>query len=340
MSITAKELAKILNLSEAAISMALNNKPGVSTQTRKKVIATAKEYGYDFSKLAETEHETVSNGSIYFLLYRRHGAVVSDTPFFSQLSEGIEAGCRSAHYHMNLYYLYETDDIEAQLKEIIRLGCKGIILLGTEIQEADFKPFSKLSVPLVLLDSYFENYTTDCVLINNVQGAYLATRYLIANCKTQPGYLHSSYHIQNFMERADGFYKALRTSGMSTSRSIVHKLTPSVEGAYADMLALIQSKEPLADAYFADNDLIAAGAIRALRECGYRIPKDISIVGFDDMPLCTYVEPPLTTVRVPKQYMGEIAVKRLVELIETKNPAPLKIAVETELVKRGSVLPA
>ena len=92
---------------------------------------------------------------------------------------------------------------------------------------------------------------------------------------------------------------------MSSSRSIVHILTPSMEGAYADMLEIIKNGEELASCYFADNDLIAVGAIKALKENGYRIPQDIGIVGFDNLPLGSVIEPALTTIHVPKQYMGE-----------------------------------
>ena len=123
---------------------------------------------------------------------------------------------------------------------------------------------------------------------------------------------------------------------MSTSRSIVHRLTPSVEGAYADMKELLARGEPLANCYFADNDLIAVGALRAFREAGYRIPQDIAIVGFDNMPVCTYIEPALTTIHVPKEYMGQMAVRRLHELISHSDSQPIKIEISTTLQKRKS----
>lgn len=337
MSITAKELAKLLNLSEAAISMALNNKPGVSTQTRKKVIALAKEHGYDFSKLSTPQVSPGNNGSIFFILYCKHGAVVTDTPFFAQLSNGISHACEQGNYYVNIQYLYDNSDIDTKLEEYARIGCKGIVLLGTEMQQEDLKPFLASPIPLVILDCYFDEIAANYVLINNIQGAYIATNHLIQKRKKQPGYLHSSYSIQNFNERADGFFKAIRANGMSTSRSVIHKLTPSMEGAYSDMLSIIESGEDLAACYFADNDLIAAGAIKAFKEKGYDVPKDISVIGFDDMPLCTYIDPPLSTIQVPKQYMGEAAAKRLMELIATPNSFPVKIEVETCLIRRKSV---
>lgn len=193
-----------------------------------------------------------------------------------------------------------------------------------------------INIPLVLLDNYFEDLEINSVLINNIHGAYTAAGYLIRKYRTQPGYLHSFYSIGNFDERADGFFKALRKNGMSASRSLVHLLTPSTEGAYYDLKELMKSHDSFARCYFADNDLIAAGAIRFFHESGYRIPQDIAVIGFDDMPLCTYIEPALSTIHVPKQYMGKIAVQRLHEVIAESDARPLKIEIAVSLVKRKS----
>lgn len=335
MGITAKELAQILNLSPAAISMALNNKPGVSTATRRLVLDTAEKYGYDYSKISS---KRPSGQTIYFVIYKKHGGVVSDTPFFSEISEGISLYCKKCDYKLKISYVYEDEDtLQTQIDDIRYSDCSGIILLGTEMVQEDVRYFLNLPIPLVLLDTYFETLRCDSVLINNIQGAYTATRHLIQLCHCQPGYLRSSCPISNFSERADGFYKAVRSNGMSTFKSIVHYLTPSTDGAYADMLNIIRSKAELASCYFADNDLIAVGAMKAFKKCGYEIPKDISIIGFDNMPICTIMEPNLSTIHVPKAFMGETAVKRLLSLIAEPNQEPLKIELTTSLIKRNSV---
>ena len=333
---TAKELAKLLNLSEAAVSMALNGRAGVSENTRARVLAAAKEHGYDFSRLKEKQFEREhTEGNILLLIYKKHGAVVADTPFFSELTQGIEAETRKSGYRLVVRYLYEEDS-RAQFEAAAREGASGAIVLGTEMDEGDLALLSLLPFPFVLLDSYFEGAPYDSVLINNVQGAYLATSYLISKYRCEAGYLASAYPINNFSERADGFYKAIRKNGLSPSRAVVHRLTPSAEGAYADMLALLDRGEQLARCYFADNDLIAAGAMRALSERGKRIPQDVAVIGFDDMPLCGYTSPRLSTVRVPKQAMGRAAAARLLEKIEDERLAPVKIEMGTTLIRRGS----
>lgn len=334
MAISAKELSKLLHLSEAAVSMALNNKPGVSTKTRQLVLETAEKHGYDFTRISWKNNIT---GDILFLIFRKHGAIVTESPFFSELSEGIENCCKKSKYKYAISYINEGENLKSQIEHIIYSDYAGIILLGTEMRAEDFEPFSKIHIPIVLLDVYFDSVKHDCVSINNMQGAFLATDYIISRTNKQAGYLHSSYSICNFEERQDGFFKAIRKHGMSTSKSIIHRLTPSVEGAYADMLSLLEEKEELASCYFADNDLIAIGAMKAFRKKGYKIPEDISIIGFDNLPMASYIEPSLTTIHVPKQYMGEMAASRLIEIIHAKTFVPIKLEVSTNLVKRHSV---
>lgn len=345
MGITAKELAIELGLSEAAISMALNNKPGVSTKTRKRVVDAAKKGGYDFSRLSQSEEPAQIKGTIQFVVYRKSGAVIPDQrytrsgydePFFAKLSEGISASCKKCNYFLNISYMYEGDDVQSQLNDWKRIGVKGILLLGTEMDEHNIEPFIKSDIPLVLIDNYYETLNLNCVVINNVQGAFNATNMLFKKKHSQPGYLCSSYPTTSFEERADGFYKAIRKNGMSTSRSVSHRLPPSLDAAYSDMLDFLKQDVPVAKCYFADNDQIAAGAIKAFLEMGYKIPNDIAVIGFDDMPLCNFINPPLTTIHVPKQYMGELATKRLAEIIEEPNSKPVKIEVGTEIVKRKS----
>lgn len=334
MSITAKELAQKLGLSAAAVSMALNNKPGVSRETRRMILDEAEKNGYDFSRISTKKQVA---GSIYFVIYKKHGAVVADTPFFSQLSDGINEGCKEAGYKMNIRYVYDDEEtLQSQIDDIRYSDCCGIILLGTEMTSEDYRYFKPLPIPVVLLDTYFENVQTNYVLINNVQGAYLATSYLIKRTGRQPGYLRSSYPIGNFEERASGFYNAIRASGMSTSKSVVHRLTPSVEGAFSDMIEILEQGEEPARCYFADNDLIAVGAMRALKAKGYHIPQDVAIVGFDNISFSNIVEPSLSTIHVPKQEMGKLAADRLVELMEKKKTTPVKIEIATHLVKRHS----
>lgn len=336
MAITSKELAQLLGLSEAAVSMALNGKTGVSTATKNRVLETAKAHDFDFSRISKKASSDASCENITFAIYKKHGVIVSDTPFFNQLTEGIESACKALKYRLHISYLYDDGEIGQQIDALPIYD--GIILLGTEMKKEDFAPFLRINAPIVVLDTYFHAIPYDCIIINNFQGAFNATEYLIKKIKEQPGYLRSSYPIGNFDERADGFFSAVRAAGMSASQSPVIYLPPSLDGSYRDMLDFLEQGVAPISGYFADNDNIAAGAMKALLEKGYRIPEDVSIIGFDDMPFCTYLSPPLSTVNVPKGYLGKTAVERLAQILADQSACPLKIEVSTTLVKRKSVI--
>ena len=334
MSITAKELARRLNISETAVSLALNNKPGISQKRKKEILAEAEKAGYDFTRV---KHRRQLNSSVCFVIYRKHGAVVSDTPFFAELYEGIQETCRELGLKLRIRTVFEGDDTWEQLEAVRYDDISGMIVLATEMQKEDLNWFSDLPFPAVFLDACFLALPYDAVVIDNVQGAYTAVSYLIRKTRTQPGYLRSAYSISNFEERADGFYKAVRENGLYAGKSPVHRLTPSVEGAYEDMKALLKEGLEPARSYFADNDLIAIGAVRAFQEAGYDIPKDISIAGFDNLPIGNYIKPSLSTVNVPKKAMASLAVTRLKEIMTARQHVPVRILTGVSLVRRDSV---
>ena len=178
MPITAKELAKKLKLSQTAVSMALNNKPGVSTETRRMVVEAAEKYGYDFTRLSLKKNKV---GSIYAVSYRSHNAIMSYSPIFDAMVEGMESMVQKGNYKLKVITFYEKrDNLEHYLEDLRTTDCVGIILFGTEMREEMVRPFLKLPFPVVILDAYFENLNCNYVVPNNRQGAYLATDYLIS----------------------------------------------------------------------------------------------------------------------------------------------------------------
>jgi LacI family transcriptional regulator len=334
MSITAKELAKLLNLSEPAVSMALNNKPGVSLKTKNRVLQAAEEYGYDFSRLSRKKYKM---DSIYVIWYRGSNAILRYTPLFDELLSGIETECVAQGYHVRTLQFFEkSDDLKSTLETIRKSDCNGIILLGTELEESVGKQFLSLNLPVVILDSNFDSLNCNYIVINNYQGAYQATDYLISRYSKQPGHLRSSFSLRNFSERKMGYRQALKDNGMSTAASIIHELPPTIEGAMSEMLQDIDSGVPLARSYFADNDLIAVGAIKAFRLRGYQIPEEVAIIGFDNISEGRIIDPALTTIDYPRTYMAQIAIRTLIDIIKHPSPHSSKIEVSTRLLKRYS----
>lgn len=333
MSISAKELAAKIHLSPATVSMVFNNRSGVSEATKKIVLEAAKKYDYVPSKTS-----ALGKWAIQLVIYQKHAMVVSDTPFFLQVIEGVTQECSEKNGIVNISYLTGSSDVQQQIKNLSSMSGDGMILLATEMSREDFNILQGLEVPVVVLDCYYDDLDYDCVVINNSQGAYCATDYLVRMGHRRIGYLHSSVSISNFAERAAGYQKALEAYGISVEERYVLRLSPMSAQGYQDMVRILEQKPELADAYFADNDIIAAAAMKAFREYGYRVPEDISIVGFDDMPLCDIMNPPLSTMRVDKRQLGRTAVKCLLTRMNGEKHGKMKIALQTALVCRESVL--
>lgn len=328
-----RDIAKLAGVSPGTVSNALNNRKGVGKETKERIIKIAKELGYI------KENSKQESRAIRFIIYKKHGYVVSDTPFFADLIEGIEAACRDESYELLISHItYSEKNSKDVLKIIKQEKVAGILILATEMDKSDLDLFRNLHVPIVFLDNYLSDEKFDFVLINNSKGAYQAVKHLINNGHKEIGFLGSSIHINNFSYRYYGYIKALAEANLDVKKEYELSLEPTLEGSYRDMKELILNKGvKLPTAYFALNDIIAFGAMKALKECGIKVPDQVSIVGFDDMPFCEISTPRLSTVRVYKQYMGQIAIERLIECISKKHNIPIKIEVETELVERESV---
>lgn len=333
MSISAKELAAKIHLSPATVSMVFNNRSGVSEATRKIVLEAAKKYDYVPSKTS-----VLGKWTIQLVVYQKHAMVVSDTPFFLQVIEGVTQECSERNGMVNISYLTASSDIQQQIKNISTTSGDGMILLATEMNREDFGILQGLEFPVVVLDCYYDDLDYDCIVINNSQGAYCATDHLARMGHRRIGYLHSSVSISNFAERAAGYRKALETHDIPMEPQYVHRLSSVSAQGYQDMIRILEQGPELADAYFADNDIIAAAAMKAFQEYGYRVPEDISIVGFDDMPLCDIMNPPLSTMRVDKRQLGRSAVECLLSRMNGAKHGKLKISLQTSLVCRESVL--
>ena len=330
-----KDISLKSGVSLSTVSLVLNNKPGISDATRRKVLAAAAELGYqDYTPRGRSKRNAAS---LQFIFYKKHGLIATDTPFFANVLEGVEAAAKDAGYQLLVTYLNEPGGVEKQLQKVMSSNSVGVILLATEMTRNDMEPFTRLGVPVVVLDSYFEELTLDCVVINNMQGAFMATRHLCEKGHKHVGYLKSKVPINNFLERKDGYKKALKACDVPYEPEMAFLLGSTVEMAYFDMKAHLARAPQLPTAFFADNDNIAIGAMRALKEAGYRIPEDVSVVGFDDIPFCELIDPPMSTVRVPKQAIGRMAVDRLVTRLDQDPQERIKIEVHTDLVERASV---
>lgn len=340
---TNKEIARMLNLSPAALSLILNNKPGVSDATRSNVIAQLKEMGLEHL-LKKAPSPAVSN-NLCFLIYKRHGEILDLHPFFLLLMENIENHARNLGYNILLYTIDKRKPMKPQITRLHELDVKGIILFGTEMQDDDMEVFLNLPIPLVVMDNDLTRLTCNTISINNQMGTYQAIEYLVRLGHKKIGYLKSRIRINSFKERHQGYENALEHFGLSFRPEDIFTVSYTEEGSYRDMMQYLNENPgiPLPSAFVCDDDTIAVGVMRALKEQGLRIPEDISIVGFNDRPSCEDTLPPLTSINVSKYSLAVETVEELLRLIKiqetiTPETRSRKIRIGTRLVVRSSAV--
>lgn len=338
MAVTARQVAKEAGVSPATVSLVFRNKPGVGQETRDHVREVAQRLGYEYhGPISPVEGR---GATLQLVAYKSHGKVVGETAFFEQLMAGVSDEAYVQGFpRLEISYYYAKQDPKEQLKALRSTKCAGIILLATEMRSTDVSAIERLGVPVVLLDGWFLTKNLDAVVIDNQRGALNATNYLVRHGHRDIGYLHSSVDIRNFLERQDGWIQAVRTfiDHDYDFRSATVRVGTTVVDAREDMAAYLASGGHVPTAFFADNDIIAAGCIRALQDAGYRVPEDVSVIGLDDMPFAQIMDPALTTMAVPKQRMGALAVQRLVSLIHEGRREIVRTAVLPEIVERASV---
>lgn len=331
---TSKELAKLLGISPAAVSLSLNNRPGVSQETRNKVREAALAHGIlPYKHYASSKR----SGSICLLYYySRH---LLETTFFRSTINGIEMSAGNHGYQVSSVNIYGTEQLEMKIKELNKEHIAGLIVFGFLLDQEAFNMLSFCQCPVLVMDNHFQSARIDFVCIDNVASTKLAVNYLINKRHCMPGYLHANIYTYDFEKRKQGFIEALRYNMMSTSNYICHEISPLMDQAEEDMLAIIDRGDQLAKSYFADRDDIAIGAMRAFKKRGFRIPEDVSFIGFDDTSVCGLVEPSLTSVHIPRTQLGSCAANTLFSAIDHAEHYPVTILFNGYIHTRNSIAP-
>lgn len=340
---TNRKLSKLIGVSPATLSLVINNKPGISASTRAMVLEKLEELGYRHLVKDSATPGNHLNQNILFIVYKRHGDILDRSPFFLLIMENIETCARKYGFNLLFFFLDRRNPISEQFSRIHSMDCKGAVIFATEMLEEDIALLSNLPFPYVILDNDFPHQNHDSVAINNELGTFQAIEYLIKMGHSQIGYLKSRTRINSFKERELGFINSLRQFGLEMDPEHIFELDYSEEGSYQDFKKILTDSTKLPTAFVTDDDTIAVGAMKALLEQGLSIPKDISIIGFNDRPLCELASPPLTSIRVPKYSFGAMAIELLMQRLNDsdihKEPScSFKYRIGTEPVLRDSVI--
>ena len=331
------DIAKKAEVSPAAVSFALNNKSGLSSEVRQKIIGIAAEMGY--RSIPNNPYLINENIAIKLLKIAKHGHIVNErhNPFITEYLEGIETEAKKRKYKLEVSF-YEKIPIKDIIEEEIDKNASGLIILGTELIAHDFNSFDGLSIPIVFIDTYFPLSVYDCIDIDNADGVFRAIKHLYASGHRSIGLVKSSYETMNFKMREYGFYDAMEYFSLRIQTEFIASVDPAFDKSINDFCRYLDKSAALPSAFFCMNDMIAYGCIKALNMHNYKVPKDVSIIGFDDLPSSSFSDPPLTTIRVSSHQIGRCAVERLSEKIINPNDGlPEKIMVPNNLVIRQSV---
>ena len=330
MKVSIKNISEMTGFSPATVCNALNHKRGVNKNTSAQIFKAAKELGY----ISEA-----SVSKIKIIIYRKSGSVIEDSPFFSLVMDGADAACKAAGLELVVVYLDKRNsDYQDQIRWHANDTTSGMIVMGSELEEEELDRFRIAKCPVVLIDYWCNDMSFNSLMANNSASMCKVVDYLVKKGHKKIGYLRGKIRIYPFRARSAAFRQILAQNNLQLPDKYVVTISHSMDGSYNDMAAYLKTKPLLPTAFFADNDVIAIGAMKALKEFGYRIPEDISLIGFDDLPFCEITSPKLTTIRTVKKELGQMAVEKIIDMVKNGDHIKTKIEFSTTFIERDSVL--
>lgn len=327
--VTIFEVAKHAGVSYGTVSRVINDSKHVKPETRERVQAAMLELGY----VANRQARGLAGGSSQTV-----GVLVPDlgTGYIGEIMRGIDAELSLANYDLMLYTTHRTTTKEAShIASLVRGMADGLLLVLPRNPTDYIGLLTERNFPFVLIDHQGTGKSCPAVGATNWQGAYNATEYLLKLGHERIGFITGSMDLGGAVDRLDGYKAALHTSHIRFDASLVYEGTFFQPDGFAGANALLDLPVP-PSAIFSSNDVMAMGAMDAVRSRGLRIPEDISILGFDDIPQAALVHPALTTVRQPLEQMGRVATLMLLDMLKDRENVSSRIELPTELVIRES----
>lgn len=333
--VTITDIARDSAVSAATVSLVLRDRPGVSPETRQRVLDSAQRLGY----LPKSARPLPSHSNIHhvgLILKTRPDDSMAVNQFYAPVLAGIEAACRQRD--INLIYAQlpvdEANDPLAPPRLLRNQEADGLLLVGAHLNDAMLAIFQQQSTPVVLVDAYADSDPFDAVVTDNITGAWQATQYLIENGHQHIALVGSQPQAYpSIQERRQGYLRAV-TEHHYPAHFVNTPLHPDT-AVPAALLYLEQYPE--VTAVFACNDEIAIALINELHARGKTIPDDLSIIGFDNVLSAQHITPSLTTMRVDKMGMGRLAAQLLFNRIEFPEAGSVCTVIRPSLIKRNSV---
>jgi len=329
--VTIDDVARAAGVSKQTVSRAINNKGEISPRTRERILALVKEMEYRPNRMAQAMNTSRSH---------MIGLVVPDitNPFFPEVVRAVQDAAMENGYTALICNTDQAKEIEV-LHELVTHGIDGLITFTHQATDAAVVEFADRFGPLLIINREFEKSFThpniSSLLVDNVQGACLAIEHLVELGHQKIAMITSSLFAGHETRRERGYLKTIKKAGLEVDRELIISQDATLAGGYEATKQLLANR-PDITAIFGYNDLIALGAIRACRDLNLSVPNDISVIGFDDIQLSSMVTPALSSIRVDKYRMGQLAFDRVYSLIQDPNGSRDRIEMQSILVNRES----
>ena len=334
--VTSQHVAERAGVSRTTVSFVLNNVEGaqISTETRQRVLQAAKDLGYVPDAVAQSLASGKSR-TIGLVLARPSRQIAADM----YLTQVLDSLFSKLHKHGMRLMLEILDDQQSQKSYLELIRSKridGVIYSGPQFNDETLNALLSIGFPTVLM-GYLPDTPFCSVDIDNYQAARTATEHLIDCGHTSIACItNAALSYTAAKDRLQGYQDVLESNHISYDKSLVRCGAFTPESGYLQMKDILDSQSHLPTAAFIASDVVAAGSVTAIYEKGLRIPEDIAIVGFDDVPLARYLTPPLTTLQIPIRAMAQLAFSMIIQLINRQEPDEKHIFLDTNLVIRKS----
>jgi LacI family transcriptional regulator len=328
-----RDVAERAGVSVTTVSHVINETRPVSDELRRRVLASMDELGYQPNRLARS----LRRGQTHTI-----GMIIPDNanPFFAEMARGVEDTSFENGY--SLILCNSDGDLDKELlytNTLVEKRVDGILFVAAGLSTDRILDLQTRKTPLVVVDRDLPDAAVDSVLTDNAQGGWLATRHLIELGHRRIACITGPSDVTPSADRVTGYRQAMREEGIPIDEALIVKGDFRYDSAYRASTELLQMQDP-PTAIFACNDLMAVAAMRAALEQGQQVPDDLSVVGFDDVRLAAFANPPLTTIAQPKYEMGVVAATMLLQRMRYHERPAHRRVFETSLVTRRSTAPA
>jgi len=330
------DIASQCGVSISTVSLVLNAKPGVSDQTRDRVLAAARQLGYPLP--STTEPNPIERLKTIGMIVKTDTDMSPQAnPFYSKVIAGIEDVCR----RMGINLLFATLPVDEHNRPVeipkllLNKTLDGLLMVGIFVDQTMLSISGNRTPPTVLVDGYSDSESFDAVLSDNFNGAYQAVKYLIQKGHRNIGLIGSEKECYpSLKDRRNGYIRALKENGINEVYISNFNITRSQ--GYQETTSLMK-QYPHISALFCVNDNIGSGALRAITDLGKRVPSDISLIGYDDTYIAANTHPAMTTMHVDTVAMGRAAVHLLSLRIDNPDSAQMTLTIHPWLVERETV---